>query len=86
VKFYEREKNESFELVLITSDREEDAMAEYAKEKKMPWPLLKFSKAKDFKGKFNHNVSGIPSVIVCDLQGAIVSRSEDFKELAKILK
>ncbi len=86
VKFYEKNKNDSFELVLITSDREEDAMVDYAKDKKMSWPHLKFSKAKDFMGKFKHNVTGIPSVIVCDLQGTIVSRSKDFNELAKILK
>jgi nucleoredoxin len=88
VKFYNREKkdNNSFELVLITSDREEDAMEEYAKEKNMPWPQLKLSKAKDFKSKFKHNVTGIPSVIVCDLDGTVVSRSRSLDEVAKILK
>ncbi len=88
VKFYNREKkdNKSFELVLITSDQEEDAMEEYAKEKKMPWPQLKFSKTKDFTSKFKHNVTGIPSVIVCDLEGTVVSRSRDLDEVAKILK
>lgn len=88
VKFYNKEKkdNNSFELVLITSDQEEDAMEEYAKEKKMPWPQLKFSKAKEFKSKFKHNVTGIPSVIVCDLEGTVVSRSRSLDDVAKILK
>jgi nucleoredoxin len=88
VKFYNKAKkdNDSFELVLITSDREEDAMEDYAKDKKMPWPHLKFSKANDFKSKFQHGVSGIPSVIICDLEGNIVSRTRSIDEIAKILK
>jgi nucleoredoxin len=71
VEFYNKHKegNNNFELVLISSDREEDAMEDYAKEKKMPWPQLKLSKSASFKGKFNHGVSGIPSLIVCDLEG-----------------
>lgn len=69
VKWYKSNKNENFELVLISSDRSEDAMEGYAKDKKMPWPQLKMAKVKDFKGQFNHGVKGIPSVIVCDLEG-----------------
>ena len=76
VDFYRRNKrdNDNFELVLISSDSDEDAMEGYAKDKKMPWPQLKHSKVKRFKSKFNHGVRGIPSVIVCDLDGKIVSR------------
>lgn len=69
VEWYNDNKNDNFELVLITSDRDEDAMEGYAKDKKMPWPQLKHSKASKFKGKFNHGVTGIPSLIVCDLEG-----------------
>jgi thiol-disulfide isomerase/thioredoxin len=49
VDFYEKNKNEDFELVLITSDKDEDAMEGYAKQKKMPWPQLKQSKAGSLK-------------------------------------
>ena len=28
----------NFEIVLISSDRDENAMEEYAKKNKMPWP------------------------------------------------
>jgi thiol-disulfide isomerase/thioredoxin len=88
VKFYNKAKkdNDSFELVLITSDRDEDSMEGYAKDKKMPWPHLKFSKAKEFKSKFQHGVTGIPSVIICDLEGNIVSRSRSISDIEKILK
>ena len=87
VKFYEENKNENFELVLITSDDSEDAMEGYAIAKKMPWPQLKQSKADSFKEKFPHGVRGIPSVIVCDLEGKIVSANgRDLAELEKIVK
>ena len=87
VDFYEKNKNESFELVLITSDDSEDDMEGYAKDKKMPWPQLKQSKAGSFKKSFNHGVSGIPAVIVCDLEGKIVSANgRNLAELEKLVK
>ena len=87
VDFYNKNKNENFELVLITSDGEESDMEGYAKDKKMPWPQLKHSKAKSFKGKFDHGVRGIPAVIVCDLEGKIVSSNgRNLAELEKIVK
>ncbi len=87
VDFYEKNKNENFELVLITSDDSEDDMEGYAKEKKMPWPQLKQSKAASFKKSYDHGVSGIPSVIVCDLEGKIVSANgRNLAELEKLVK
>lgn len=89
VDFYNKQKadNNNFELVLITSDSDEDAMEGYAKDKKMPWPQLKHSKAATFKSKFKHGVSGIPSVIVCDLEGKIVTANgRDLKALEELLK
>lgn len=89
VNFYNKHKegNDKFEIVLITSDSSEDAMEGYAESKKMPWPHLKLSKADSFKKKFTHGVRGIPSVIVCDLEGEIVSRDgRNLAELEKLVK
>lgn len=88
VKFYNDTKpgNDNFELVLITSDQDEKSMEKYATDKKMPWPQLKIGDVGSFKKKFNHGVTGIPSVITCDLEGNIVSRSEDLNELKKLVK
>lgn len=77
--------NDKFELVLISSDREEEAMEEYMKSKSMPWPALKFSKLEKFKKQNNHGVRGIPSVITCALDGTVVSRTESPDELEKLL-
>lgn len=88
VDFYNKAKkdNNTFEVVLISSDQDEDAMEGYAKDKSMPWPHLKLSKAGDFKSKFKHGVTGIPSVIICDLEGNVVSRSRTISDIETILK
>jgi nucleoredoxin len=86
VAFYKANKNPNFELIVITSDTDEGAMEEYAKETKMPWLFLEMNKAKNFEKDFPHGVKGIPSVITCDLKGNIVSRTESIAELAKLVK
>jgi thiol-disulfide isomerase/thioredoxin len=86
VEFYNANKNPNFEIIVITSDTDEKAMEDYAKEAKMPWLFLEMNKAKNFKKDFPHEVTGIPSVITCDLKGNIVSRTESIAELVKLVK
>lgn len=86
VKFYTENKNDNFEIVLITADQDEGAMKDYATAKKMEWPHLKLSRVEKFQKEFDHGVSGIPSVITCDLEGNIVSRSQSIPELIKLVK
>lgn len=86
VKFYEKHKNDNFEIILITSDSDEDAMEEYAAELKMPWPQLKLKKAEGFKKKFEHGVTGIPSVIVCELDGKMLGEYGNLAALEKLVK
>ena len=87
VEFYNENKNENFEIILITSDKEESAMEEYAAEKKMPWPQLKFDRVDGFKKEFQHGVTGIPSVIVCDIKGNNLGNfRSDLNKLAELVK
>ena len=86
VEFYDKNKNDNFEIVLITSDSDEDAMEDYAKEMKMPWPQLKLKKAAGFKKDFKHGVTGIPSVIVCELDGKMLGNYRDLAALEKLVK
>ncbi|MDX1679892.1 MAG: thioredoxin-like domain-containing protein [Akkermansiaceae bacterium] len=72
VTWYKDNKNDNFELVLVTSDQDKGAMETYAKKNKMPWPQVKHSKVGSAKKKLNHGVSGIPSLIVCDLEGKVL--------------
>ena len=69
VDWYEKNKNDNFELILISSDRNEDAMESYAAKKMMPWPQLKLKDTKKFKSSHDHKVRGIPSLIVCRIDG-----------------
>lgn len=88
VEFYNANKdgNDNFELVLISSDDDEGAMENYAKDKKMPWPQLKLGKVAKFERDFNHGVTGIPSVVVCDLDGKVVAKTQSIAELEKLVK
>jgi hypothetical protein len=62
-------------------------MEEYAAEKKMPWPQLKLDQVDDFKKDFKHGVNGIPSVIVCDLEGKNLGNfRSDLNKLAELVK
>lgn len=75
VEFYEKNKDESFELVLITSDSDEDAMEEYSAEFKMPWPQLKLSKVEKFKKEHMYPGGGIPNLVLTDLEGTLIKGS-----------
>ncbi len=68
VEFYNKQKSKgaAFELIFVSSDREEDAMAEYMNEYKMPWPAFRFGENKDLVKSYG---SGIPNLIVTDADG-----------------
>jgi nucleoredoxin len=77
--------NPKFELVFISSDQDDGSMEEYMKDKKMPWPALRLSSVEKFRKEFDHGVRGIPSVVVCDLEGKIVVKTNGIAELEKLL-
>lgn len=81
VEFYDKYKpgNQEFEIVLITSDSDEESMEEYAAEMKMQWPQLKLSKAEKFKKEFKHPGGGIPNLVLTDLQGNLIKTSYEGK-------
>lgn len=88
VKFYQRQQRRNgnlFELILVTSDRDQDAMLKYARDAKMPWPQVTFDKAREIRAELDHGVRGIPSVIVCDLEGNVVSRDRNLDNLERLL-
>ena len=81
VKFYEENKpsSDEFEIVLITSDSDDGAMEEYAKDKGMNWPHLKLSKVEKFKKEFQHPGGGIPNLVLTDLEGNLIKTSYEGK-------
>jgi thiol-disulfide isomerase/thioredoxin len=82
VEFYDANKpgNNDFEIVLVTSDQDEDAMEEYAVEKQMKWPHLKLGKVEKFRKEFKHPGGGIPNLVLTDLQGNIIKSSYEGKD------
>lgn len=77
VEFYEKRKPDDarFEIILVTSDSNEDDMEEYAAEKKMTWPHLKLSKVDDFREDFPHPGTGIPNLVLTDTEGKLLKTS-----------
>lgn len=77
VEFYDKRKpdDDRFEIVLISSDRDEDSMDHYALEKSMKWPHLKLSRVDKFRKEFKHPGGGIPNLVLTDLDGKIIKSS-----------
>lgn len=77
VEFYDANKpgNADFEIILVTSDEDEEAMEGYAAAKKMKWPHLKLSKVARFKQEFNHPGTGIPNLVLADTEGNLLKTS-----------
>jgi thiol-disulfide isomerase/thioredoxin len=75
VEFYNKQKDANFELILLTSDSDEQAMEDYAAEMKMPWPQIKLSKVDRFKKQFKYPGTGIPNLVLTDLEGKLIKGS-----------
>ena len=69
-------KHPEFELVFVSSDRDEQAMKDYIAGDKMPWPAVKFDQAQSEKfQKFSS--SGIPYLVLIDDKGNAVTAKPD---------
>ena len=76
-----------FELILVSSDRDTRSMLDYAAKAQIPWPQIEIRKVRRFRSKFDHGVTGIPSVVVCDLQGnRVPGNFRDLTALANLVK
>lgn len=77
VDFYESKKpgNKDFEIILVTSDDDEESMTEYAVQKKMTWPHVKLSKVSKFEKEFKHPGNGIPNLVLTDIEGKLLKTS-----------
>lgn len=84
VEFYKTEKTDKFEVVTISRDSNEDSMESYAKEKEMPWPILKMRKVDDFREKFRNKGRGIPYLMVASLDGTILAEGNAFSILPQL--
>jgi len=74
VEFYKNLKatRHDFELVFVSSDKDQHAFDEYFGE--MPWVALPYDR-RDLKEKLSSKfkVSGIPSLVVLDKDGSLIT-------------
>lgn len=77
VDFYNKasRKYDNFEIIFVSSDRSEDAMADYMKEADMPWLALDYDKKKASKALTKYAGGGIPCLVLVDNDGNVLSDS-----------
>lgn len=78
-----------FEVVFVSSDRSADDQQKYMKETGMPWPAIPFGSAQIPLLKGNFKISGIPSLVIVDEKGTLISsqgRMEVATDSANALK
>lgn len=75
VDFYESNSGgrSNFEIIFVSSDRDEDAMHSYMEVAKMPWPAIDFDRRSRDIDKYSG--SGIPCLVVVDGDGKVISDS-----------
>lgn len=77
VDYYKRVATEhpEFEIVFYSSDKTQYAMEKYMRDENMPWLAVDFSKLKD-KAVLKKNAGdGIPSLVLVDASGNVLSSS-----------
>ena len=77
VEYYKRVAPEhpEFEIVFYSSDRSQYAMEKYMRDENMPWLAIDFAKLKDKEVLRQNAGSGIPSLVLVDSSGNIISSS-----------
>ena len=75
VKFYQdcKKNKKSFEIVFVSFDNTAKDMSNYMTEAKMPWLAVPYDSSFREKLAKEYNVSGIPTLIVIDQNGKVVS-------------
>jgi len=75
VDYYKRlaPEHPEFEIVFYSMDRSLFAMEKYMREENMPWPAIEFNKLKDKEVLAKNAGSGIPSLVLVDSTGKVIS-------------
>jgi nucleoredoxin len=77
VDYYKRVAPEhpEFEIVFYSSDRSQYAMEKYMLDENMPWLAIDFAKLKDKEVLKKNAGNGIPSLVLVNLNGDVISSS-----------
>ena len=71
INFYKKVKDKNFEIIFVSSDKNEQEMLKYFK--KMPWLAIPFKDPARAKLKSQFKVNGIPTLIVLGHDGKVIS-------------
>jgi nucleoredoxin len=79
VDYYKRVAPEhpEFEIVFFSADRSLFAMEKYMREENMPWLAIDFSKLKEKEALKKNAGNGIPSLVLVDGSGNLISSSQN---------
>jgi len=90
VKNYEKYHDRGFEVIGISVDEDRKPVDAFVEQRKLPWPI---AMDKDFKESgqaeslaTHYGVTGIPTVILVDREGKVVSLNARGPELGKLLE
>jgi nucleoredoxin len=78
VRFYKEFKpaHPNFELIFVCHDKTQDAMLNYMKTDRMPWPALQFSDVWNRNlGALKYIAKGIPNLVLVDDDGKVLSQT-----------
>ncbi len=83
VEAYETLKAESkpFEIVFVSHDRSERDMLRYMRDYNMPWSAIRFDQERREQLKQEHNIRGIPALVILDQNGKRLS-AEGYSEVS----
>jgi len=79
VEYYKRvaPDHPEFEVVFYSRDRSLFAMEKYMQEQNMPWLAIDYSKLKEKEALAKSAGNGIPSLVLVDSTGKVISSSQD---------
>jgi nucleoredoxin len=79
VDYYKRVAPEhpEFEIVFYSSDKSQFAMEKYMRDENMPWLAIDFSKLKEKEALRKNAGDGIPSLVLVDASGNVISSSQN---------
>jgi nucleoredoxin len=77
IEYYKRVTPEhpEFEVVFYSNDKSQYAMEKYMRDENMPWPAIDFAKLKDKEVLKKNAGNGIPSLVLVDAGGNVISSS-----------
>ena len=78
--FYEKNVERGFDVVGISLDQDQEALAQYLEENQIPWDNLAGDDTQELAGKYG--IRGIPTMMLVDRDGKVVSVAHSLEALA----